>query len=316
MSNSLNNLGEFEVIDRLRKKFSTNDSVILGSGDDCAIVAMPDGDVVITTDVAVEGVHFRNDWSTPIEIGQRIAAQNFADVVAMGAWPVALVVAVVVKADTQLNYLEALSVGIESEASKVGASVVGGDMSHGEQTVIAITAIGQRRGVRAVTRSGAQVGDGIYVTGRLGYAAAGHACLMRGHRSPREAVNAFLTVTPPYELGPAAARAGATSMIDVSDGLISDAGHIAAASHVALDFDSQAIAPDEFLEGLAVGLGEDPWRWVLAFGEDHNLLATFAEGADVPEGFRRVGTVRAGDKSVTIDGQKPQFERGHDHFAP
>jgi thiamine-monophosphate kinase len=139
---------------------------------------------------------------------------------------------------------------------------------------------------------------------------------MRGHRSPREAVNAFLAVTPPYELGPAAARAGATSMIDVSDGLISDAGHIAAASHVALDFDSQAIAPDEFLEGLAVGLGEDPWRWVLAFGEDHNLLATFAEGADVPEGFRRVGTVRAGDKSVTIDGQKPQFERGHDHFAP
>ncbi len=310
---SQESLGEFEIIDRLRKKFHQNSSVIIPSGDDAAVVAMPDGDVVITTDVAVEGVHFRKDWSTPIEIGQRITAQNFSDVVAMGAWPVAIVVAVVAPRETPLNFLEALTAGIEDECKRVDASVVGGDMSRGDQLMIAITAIGQRRGVKPVLRSGAQVGDTVYVSGRLGYSAAGLACLMRGSRSPREAVSAYLNVQPNYQLGVDAARAGATSMIDVSDGLVADAGHIAKASQVQLNLDTAALAPDDFLTTLATGMGIDPWQWVLAGGEDHGLLATFAGAA--PEGFRPIGRVEAGDGLVLVDGQTPRFVRGHDHFA-
>ncbi|MEY4323749.1 MAG: thiamine monophosphate kinase [Actinomycetota bacterium] len=310
---SQGNLGEFEIIDRLRKKFHQNSSVIVPSGDDAAVVAMPDGDVVITTDVAVEGVHFRKEWSTPIEIGQRITAQNFSDVVAMGAWPVAIVVAVVAPKETPLNFLEALTAGIEDECKKVDASVVGGDMSRGDQLMIAITAIGQRRGVKPVLRSGAQVGDTVYVSGRLGYSAAGLACLMRGSRSPREAVSAYLTVEPNYQLGIDAARSGATSMIDISDGLVADAGHVATSSKVRINLDSSALAPGDFLTSLAQGMGVDPWQWVLAGGEDHGLLATFSGPA--PEGFRPIGRVEAGEEGVLVDGQTPRFVHGHDHFA-
>ena len=315
MSNSLDNLGEFEVIDRLRKKFHNNSSVLVPSGDDAAVVATTDGDVVMTTDIAVEGVHFRSDWSTPIEIGQRITAQNFSDIVAMGAWPVAIVVGVVVPLDTPLNFLDALTAGIEDECKKVDASVVGGDLSSGNQLVISITAIGHRRGVAPVLRSKAQVGDDVYISGRLGYSAAGLACLMHGSRSPREAVSSYLTINLDYQLGPAAAQAGAHSMIDVSDGLVADAGHIATQSGVTIDLDSKAIAPDEFLTGLASTLGADPWQWVLAGGEDHNLLAAGGAGAAAPTGFRRIGRVISGGGEVLVDGQTPRFERGHDHFS-
>jgi len=314
----LKRFGEFGVIARMNSKFSKNEFVILGSGDDAAVVSMPDGDVVISTDMAVEGVHFRRDWSTPIEIGQRIAAQNLSDIAAMGAYPVALTVAIGVPVETEMSWLEALAVGIEEECKKVGASVVGGDLSRSANVVISVTAVGQRRGLPAITRSGARVGDVVAVAGRLGYSAAGLACLTRGHRSPREAVDAFVIPTPRYELGPIAAAAGVHAMIDVSDGLIADLRHIADASEVEIALDEAALQPTEFLSNLASALGEDADSWVLAGGEDHALVAVFAAETALPAGFRPIGRVEVmsqAEARITLNGRDLSGLKGHDHFA-
>jgi thiamine-monophosphate kinase len=316
--NNLSRLGEFEIIDRLRPKFGHNKYVVLPSGDDAAIVDTPDGDVVIGTDMAVEGVHFRTDWSSPIQIGQRIAAQNFADIAAMGAVPVAITVALAVPVDTHITWIEGLMLGIEAESKPLGVAVVGGDLSRSDTKVIAITALGHRRGLPAVTRSEAAVGDVVAVAGRLGYSAAGLACLLRGHRSPREAVDAFQTPTPPYAAGPAAAKAGATAMIDVSDGLIADLGHIATASGVCIDLTAAGVEPDEFLLNLARNMAEDPRLWVLSGGEDHAIVAVFPPKKKLPPMFRPIGVVVAAEEGrpkVTIEGAVPVSTKGNDHFA-
>ena len=317
MTNNAGDLGEFEIIDRMRSKFGSNKFVVLGSGDDAAILDTPDGDVVIGTDMAIEGVHFRTDWSSSIQIGQRIAAQNFADIAAMGAVPVAITIALAIPPTTHITWLEGFMVGIEAECKTLNVEVVGGDMSRADRIMISITALGHRRGLPAVTRSEAQPGDVVAVAGRLGYAAAGLACIQRGHRSPREAVDAFLTPTPPYAAGPAAAKAGATAMIDVSDGLLADVRHIANASAVTIDLDANAIAPDEFLASLARNMAEDANDWVRNGGEDHALVAVFPPKKRLPTAFRPIGRVLDRDVlgvPVLIGGaQAPKIE-GHDHF--
>lgn len=321
MSNDLNEFGEFAIISRLTSKFSKNRSVILGPGDDAAIVAMPDGDVVISTDMAVDGVHFRRNWSTPIDIGRRIAAQNLADIAAMGAYPVAMTVAIATAADTDMAWLEGLAVGIEMECAAAKCSVVGGDMSRGQQVVISITVLGQRRGLPAIKRSRAKAGDIVTVAGRLGYSAAGFACLQRGHRSPREAVEAFLVPQPPLAMGPKAAKAGARAMIDVSDGLVADLGHIAQASKVSIDLDRDLLPKPQFLVNLASAMGEEVLEWVLHGGEDHALVAIFPKNVSIPKGFERIGVVqrRAADSPsepyVTLNGREITGKAGHDHFS-
>jgi thiamine-monophosphate kinase len=317
MNEGLSRPGEFEIIHRLSSKFGTNKFVVLGSGDDAAVVDTPDGDVVVCTDMAIEGVHFRRDWSTAIEIGQRIANQNFADIAAMGAVPIALTVALAVPSDLHVTWLEGFMVGIQTECAPLKVAVVGGDLSKAPVIMMSITALGHRRGVPVVTRATAEPGDVLAVAGRLGYAAAGLACLQRGHRSPREAVDAFLLPQPPLELGPKAAKAGATSMIDVSDGLVQDVRHIAKASGVIIDLDSRSLSPDNFLVMLARNMGESATDWVLTGGEDHALVATFGPRRKLPAGFRPIGQVRAADEwgaRVLVDGEAYTRPGGHDHF--
>ncbi len=313
---SVEHVGEFQLIARLAKKFSQNNSVIVGSGDDGAVVAMPDGDVVISTDIAVENVHFKKAWSSATEIGQRIAAQNFSDINAMGAYPTALTVGLVIPKTTEVSFLEGLVVGIEEECKKVGASVVGGDLSVGSELIISITVLGQRRGNPVVLRSGAKVGDEVFVAGNLGNATAGLTCLQAGHVSPKEFVSAFRIPTPPYEIGPLAALAGATSMIDVSDGLVADLGHIAAMSEVTINLNSDCLIPSAEMVNVANAFGQDAKVWVLAGGEDHALVATFSKGAAVPEGMRKIGEVVAREVGqVLVDGAPFTHKTGHDHFA-
>jgi len=313
---SVEHIGEFQLIAQLAKKFSQNKSVILGSGDDAAVVAMPDGDVVVSTDIAVENVHFKKAWSSATEIGQRIAAQNLSDIVAMGAYPTALTVGIVIPKSTEVSFLEGLVVGIEEECKKVGASVVGGDMSIGTELAIAITVLGQRRGNPTVSRNGAKVGDEVFVAGNLGLSIAGLTCLQAGHVTPKEFVSAFRIPSPPYEIGPLAAIAGATSMIDVSDGLVADVGHIAKQSGVVINLDSTALVPSAEMVNVAGAFGEDAQIWVLTGGEDHALVATFAKGANVPEGMRKIGEVtESGAGQVLVDGAVFTHKSGHDHFA-
>jgi len=313
---SVENVGEFQLIAQLARKFSQNSSVIVGSGDDAAVVAMPDGDVVVSTDLAVENVHFKRSWSSSTEIGQRIAAQNLSDICAMGAYPIALTVGVVIPKNTEVSFLEGLVVGIEEECKKVGASVVGGDLSSGSELTIAITVLGQRRGNPTVLRNGAKPGDEVFVAGNLGHSVAGLTCLQAGHVSPKEFVSAFRIPSPPYEIGPLAAKAGATSMIDVSDGLIADLGHIAAQSGVTLDVDSKSLKPSPEMVNVANAFGQDARIWVLTGGEDHALVATFPKGSQVPQGMRKIGEVTASSNGqVLVDGATFTHKTGHDHFA-
>jgi thiamine-monophosphate kinase len=285
-------VGEFGLIARVIARLGSSPSVLLGPGDDAAVVAAPDGRVVATTDVLVEGVHFRRDWSTAYDVGRKAAAVNLADVAAMGARGTALLVGLAAPPDLPVEWGLRLTDGLRDEAELVGAAVVGGDVVRSEVLVISVTALGDLEGREPVTRSGAQVGDVVVLAGELGRSAAGLALLEDGSRDG-ELVDAHRRPTPPYEMGPLLAQAGATSMCDVSDGLLGDVAHIAAASGVRIDLDA---ADELFLTG----------------GEDHALVATLPADAAIPAGCRAIGRVLAGD-GVTVEGQPAAA--GWDHFA-
>ncbi|WP_300007661.1 thiamine-phosphate kinase [Pseudonocardia sp.] len=312
--NTLASLGEFGLIARVTAGRSQPAATLLGPGDDAAVVAAPDGRVVACTDVLVDGVHFRLDWSTPEQVGRKAAAANLADVAAMGAVPTALLVGLACPADTPVATLEGLADGLWTEAGIASAGVVGGDVVSSSQLVVSVTALGTLEGRAPVTRSGARPGDVVAVCGRLGWSAAGLAVLGRGFRSPVAVVGAHRVPEPPYPAGPAAARAGATSMIDVSDGLLADLGHVAVASGVLIDVRSAAFAVPARLADVGRALGVDPLHWLLTGGEDHALVATFPDAP--PEGWTAVGAVAEGAPQVRVDGREYTGDpSGWDHFT-
>ena len=297
-------VGEFGLVGRVTDRLGTAPHVLLGPGDDAALVAVPDGRAVLTTDVLVEGVHFRRDWSSGYDVGRKAAAANLADVMAMGGTGTALLVALVAPSDLLVRWALELADGLRDEAAQVGAVVVGGDTTAGERVVVSVTALGDLGGRDPVTRAGARPGDLVVVAGRLGCAAAGLALLQAGvdtgplvdaHRRPR----------PPYRLGPALADAGATAMCDVSDGLAADLGHVAVSSGVAADLATGLLLP---LLSDGVSLGQ-----ALTGGEDHGLVATVPAGAPLPDGAQVIGRVVAGAPVVRLDG-KP-VTGGWEHFA-
>lgn len=316
---TLGDLGEFGLIGRVTAGRAQPASTLLGPGDDAAVVAAPDGRVVATTDVLVETVHFRLDWSTPEQVGRRAAAANLADIAAMGAVPTALLVGLSCPATTAVATLEALANGLWAEAQSAGAGVVGGDVTSSAQLVLAVTALGSLEGRAPVTRSGARPGDLVALRGRLGWAAAGLAVLQRGFRSPAVVVNAFRVPEPPYAAGPEAARAGATAMIDVSDGLVADLGHVATASGVVIDLHSAALDVPARLVDVGAALGTDPRHWLLAGGDDHALVATFPPDELLPFGWIRIGAVLpagTAEPAVRVDGRPYDGgPGGWDHFV-
>ena len=271
--------------------------------------------MVATTDLLVDGRHFRRDWSTPYDIGRKAAAQNLADVAAMGAVTTSLLVGLAAPADLAAFWAERFADGLRDECDLVGAGVVGGDVVRSDVLVIAVTALGDLEGRSPVTRSGARSGDVVALAGRLGWAAAGLATLSRGFRSPRLVVDAHRRPQPPYQAGPEAAKAGATSMIDVSDGLVADLGHVAAASGVRIDLDSTTFAIPDALSQVASALSVDPLTWIMRGGEDHALVATFGPDAELPSGWQLIGVVLdgTGESAVTVDGL-PYAAGGFDHF--
>ncbi|APU17156.1 MULTISPECIES: thiamine-phosphate kinase [Actinoalloteichus] len=306
-------LGEFGLIERITSGRPQSGSTLLGPGDDAAVLAAPDGRVVASTDVLVEGVHFRLDWSNPRQVGRKAIAVNLADVAAMGAAPTGLLVGLACPADTPTELIDGLTSGMWEEAASVGVGIVGGDMATAQQIMISVTALGDLAGRPAVTRAGARPGDVVAVCGRLGWAAAGLAVLGRGFRSPGAVVAAQRVPTPPYAAGPGAADAGATAMIDVSDGLLADLGHIVAASSVSIDVWSDRLEVHQRLIDVASALGADPLHWVLTGGEDHALAATFPAEAVLPPEWRAVGTVNTGSL-VTVDGRAYDGPTGWEHW--
>jgi len=309
---TLSDVGEFGLIEALASRFPQGEDVLLGPGDDAALVSFPGGRVVVSTDLLVDGRHFRRDWASALDIGRRAAAQNLSDINAMGGRATALTVGLAAPPDLSAAWALELAEGIAEEAGLVGASVVGGDVTRADEVMIAITALGVVAG-EPVRRSGARPGDVVAIAGRQGWAAAGLAVLARGFRSPRVLVEAYRRPEPPYTQGAVAAQAGATAMIDVSDGLLADVGHIAESSGVAVDVDAGAFEVAEPLRAVGAALGADPMRFILTGGDDHALVAAFPSDVPLPEGWTQIGQVGEGS-GVTVDGETYEGPAGHVHF--
>ncbi|MGB3911557.1 MAG: thiamine-phosphate kinase [Pseudolysinimonas sp.] len=313
---TLGELGEAAVLARIFPRLPESTATILGPGDDAAVLRAPDGRFVVTTDTMIHGPDFRLAWSTPHDLGWKAATTNLADIAAMGAVPTALVVAVAAPADTDVAVLEGIADGLRDACVRLapGCGVVGGDLSSSATLTIAVTAFGDLEGRDAVLRSGARPGDVVAVSGALDLAARGlellferavdeegapDAARARAVRAefPAE-VEAQLAPAPPLLDGPAAALAGATSMLDVSDGLAIDGRRIATASGVRLDIHSAALESTASLTG----------------GEAHALLATFPAEAALPRGFRMIGRVLAGE-GLSVDGVPYDARGGWDPYV-
>lgn len=271
---------EAQVIARLKEIFASSDPrVSIGIGDDAAVVSAAIAQV-LTTDMAVAGVHFRTDWSSAFEIGRKVTAANTADILAMSAKPDFLLVAVALTGLEGMEWIAELARGIKYEADLAGAHVVGGDISRAEQIVISMTAIGSTQ--NAITRAGAKPGDGIYLSSLTGWSAAGLALLSSGSNAEDEIALKALSEfkSPTIDYGFDATRANA--LCDVSDALVIQAAQMAEAAKVSFKFDLtkfQNNAEFKELESLAQRMKIDIWSWVFAGGEDHVLLAT---GSDLP----------------------------------
>ncbi|ARU50284.1 thiamine-monophosphate kinase [Cellulosimicrobium cellulans] len=334
---------EEALLARIFPLLPTAPTTLVGPGDDCAVVAAPDGRYVVSTDVLVEDRHFRRRWSSGYDVGWRAAVQNLADVVSMGARPAALVVSLVMPGDLPVDWVTGLARGLADACAPLGAAVVGGDLSGGDQVVVAVTVHGDLEGREPVLRSGAREGDVVALAGSLGRSAAGLALLDADRADLDDTlVLAHLRPDPPLAAGPVAADAGATAMMDVSDGLLRDAGRMARASGVVVDLELAALRADrDRLRAVAAALdgaredaasgdgdaatdgdagadvGDLAEGWVLSGGEDHALLATFPADADLPDAFRAIGTVRTVDgdgAGVRVDGRVAHRATGWDHF--
>jgi thiamine-monophosphate kinase len=313
---TLADVGEFGLIALLGGRFEQGSHVFVGPGDDAAVLRTPKGHVVVSTDLLVEGRHFRREWAEARDIGRKAAASNISDINAMGGTTHSLTVGLAAPADLPVNWALDLADGIAEEAALVGASIVGGDLTTAKEVMVAITAMGTCE-VAPVLRSGAQPGDVVAIAGRQGWAAAGLAVLGRGFRSPRVLVEAYQRPQPPYAAGPAAANAGATAMIDVSDGLVADAGHIADDSGVAIDLHTSAFELADPMHAVGSALGVDPMQFILGGGDDHAIVATFPAATELPEGFTAIGSVTAPGEAgvvVTVDGAAYDGPSGWSHF--
>lgn len=329
----LQDLSEGELLARLFPLYRDTTGparVLLGPGDDAAVLEAPSGGVVLTTDSMVRGRDWRDDWSAPQEVGRKVVAQNVADIAAMGAVPTGLLVALAADPATEVDWSVALAEGIAAAAEDAQAPVLGGDLSSaGPDTVlVAITAVGDLQGRAPVRRDGARVDDVIAVRGTLGRSGGGLQLLLEGRgrthldqladdadelaRAVDELCRAHRrTEHVPWRAGAEAALAGARAMIDVSDGLVRDLGRLAGASEVRAELDGRALG-DIAAGSLTVALGaEDALRQVLSGGEEHSLVATFPPGR-VPEDWQVIGRCASG-AGVLVDGQEPTVI-GWDHF--
>ncbi|MHA7264039.1 thiamine-phosphate kinase [Arthrobacter sp. TMN-37] len=326
---TVGDLSESTLLERIFPRLARSESALVGPGDDAAVLNAPDGRAVISIDTLVQDKDFRlqrdNGFETTgYDVGWKCAAQNLSDINAMGARATSLVVSLTLPRSTAVGWVEALADGLTDAIEHLGATgcgVVGGDLGGGAEIVVTAAVTGTLEGRAPVLRSGARPGDVVALAGTTGRAAAGLALLEAGIALEElgEEELGLIAIQcrpePPLEAGPEAARAGARAMLDLSDGLIRDAGRIARASAVAIDLDPEALrelaGP---LRSAGVLLGIDPLDWVLGGGEDHGLLAAFAPEITLPYGFTAVGSISAGTPHVTVGSQAPA-SIGWDHFA-
>jgi thiamine-monophosphate kinase len=305
---------EAGLIARLRDLFHTSfqTEVQVGIGDDAAVIKSSNNKLVATVDMAVEGIHFDKKWSSPFQIGAKLTTANLADIFAMGAVPKYLLVAAGINELNNSETVSELAKGIRSVADKFEVSVIGGDLSKSEKMTLSITALGELS-AQPILRSGGRVGDLIYLSSLTGLSAAGLAILNRDLDRPRYVVEAHLN---PKLVAPDKLIKVATSMCDVSDGLATDAAHLANASAVNFNLSKDLISKaDDFkdLAELAKELNEDVFDWILTGGEDHFFLATVDKKNESSELGIKIGIVEKGDGKLLLDGIEVK-ESGYQHF--
>jgi thiamine-monophosphate kinase len=302
-------LSERDVINALQKIFASADPrVRVGIGDDAAVVTTQPQSI-ITSDMAVEDVHFKLEWSSAFDIGRKITAANVADILSMGAQCDYLTASVALTGDETMQWIENLARGMKHEADAAGALIVGGDIARGPKIVISMTAVGSAQS--PILRSGAKAGDGLYLSSLTGWSAAGLELLTRevsiNSAIAERALSEFSAPTLDYSSD----FSGATAMADVSDSVLIQAEQIAEASGVQLVLDQVLISQaSEFkdLSTLADELKVDVFQWILGGGEDHVLLAT---GESLP-GIR-IGSVVAGSGIAGVDMKKAPVSWSHFH---
>ena len=302
-------LSERDVINALQKIFASSDSrVRVGIGDDAAVVTTQ-SQSIITSDMAVEDVHFKLEWSSAFDIGRKITAANVADILSMGAKCDYLTASVALTGNETMQWIENLARGMKHEADAAGALIVGGDIARGPKIVISMTAVGSAQS--PILRSGAKAGDSLYLSSLTGWSAAGLELLTRevsiNSAIAERALSEFSAPTLDYSSD----FSGATAMADVSDSVLIQAEQIAEASGVQLVLDQVLISQaSEFknLSTLADELKVDVFQWILGGGEDHVLLAT---GESLP-GIR-IGSVVAGSGIAGVDMKKAPVSWSHFH---
>jgi thiamine-monophosphate kinase len=304
---------ESELIAALSAVFTLSDpsfnsfkNVLVGIGDDGAVIKASPQNSVLATDMAVEGVHFKREWSSLHEIGAKITAANLADIYAMGGDPKYLLVSAGLTSDFGIAEIKALANGIKSEADLVGAVIVGGDISRAEKLVISISVFGEV--TNPITRSGAKVGDLVIISGLPGKSAAGLFQLQSGV-TDSTFISAHKKPVLNYEL--AKKFRNANAMCDVSDGLLSELNHIASASNVGIELDSKLISAIPGFKELGEATELEIWDLVLAGGEDHVFVATTS--SEVPEGAFVIGKVVNGS-GVSVSGVSKLPATGFRHF--
>ena len=321
----LRDLGEFPFLRRLRDRLPTDHRVLLGVGDDCAAVTLP-GTTVLTTDAMVEGVHFRPEWTTLTTLGEKAFAINASDIIAMGGEPTFALLSLGVPQETEVEDLDTFFDGFLRAANDCGATLIGGNMSAAPCLMISVTLMGQTsHGV--ITRAGAKVGDDLYITGTLGDAALGLRMLRerRADSSAEHVKGRFLCPTIRFSVSrELAARHLVHAMIDVSDGLLQDLGHLCEASHVGAVVDAPALP---LSLAYQIMLGKNHWETALTGGEDYELLFTVAqeqreEIVHLAQTSRclitRIGHIVSRPEGLTVRGQDGSpltlTRSGFDHF--
>jgi len=300
---------ERDVINALQKIFATTDPRLkVGIGDDAAVVTTQ-SQSIISSDMAVEDVHFKLEWSSAFDIGRKITAANVADILSMGGKCDYLTASVALTGDETMQWIENLARGMKHEADAAGALIVGGDIARGPKIVISMTAVG--RAQSPILRSGARAGDGLYLSSLTGWSAAGLELLTRevsiNSAIAERALSEFSAPTLDYSTD----FSGATAMADVSDSVLIQAEQIAEASGLQLALDQVLISQAaEFTElsTLADELKVDVFQWILGGGEDHALLAT---GVNLP-GIR-IGSVVAGSGVRGAEMKKAPVSWSHFH---
>ncbi len=309
----------------------------LGPGDDAALVECDSGLEILTADLLVEGVHFREETTSPRDLGYKSLTVNVSDVAAMGGRPRYALVSLAIPAGIEMPWIVDLYGGLREAAGRYGLAIVGGDLSRSNETVIAVAVTGEVGKNRAVTRSGARPGDRVVVTGALGAAAAGLRLAEANRREVAEGLEAawgrslleaYARPVARIGEGETLAAAGATAMMDLSDGLAKDLDRLCRESEVGARIDLSLIPVADALREGASALGLDAVELALEGGEDYELLATLA-----PEAVQRVagrvaerfgtpltdiGEIVEGEgiTAIDMDGRERRLEpKGWDHFG-